>query len=194
VEAGVSSIEWGVRTRSRRPGRQWREYYLADQEEARAEYSHLLENLENWDIELGYRTAEVKPGPFTVYRAPRSEPAQPEEDPEVLADILSLVGGVMIPAGVISTWTPAQRDMAARWAAAEHLHASDNEDVTRVPEPEFVKRAAEICASPAMAQLAVEAWVHRGDDPDLTTVRAVLELARDAITGLLVLLKDRQPS
>jgi hypothetical protein len=200
VEAGVSSIEWGVRSRSRRIGGQWHEYYFASQEEARAEYSHLLVNLDNWDIEFGYRTAKVEAGPFTRYKAPASGSAQPEEDPEVLADILSLVGGVMIPAEVIAVWTPADRKLAAKWAAAEHLHASDNEDVQRIPEPGFVKRAAEICASPAMAQLAVENWTSwlagvqesaGGAGPRTT---GAIGIARDAITGLLVLLKDRQPS
>jgi hypothetical protein len=203
VEAGVSSIEWGVRlVHTPETGKQRvQEYYLDDQEAAAREYQDLLEmNAERWEVQFGFRTTEVKAGAFTEYKALRSEPAQPEEDPEVLADILSLVGGVMIPAEVISTWTVTERARAARWAAAEHLHASDNEDVQRVPEPGFVKRAAEICASPAMAQLAVENWTawlagvqESAEGAGPRTTEAV-SIARDAITGLLVLLKDRQPS
>jgi hypothetical protein len=117
--------------------------------------------------------------------------AESETRPEVLADLLILAGGTVIPARVIATWTPQEREEAVAWAAAEHLSASDN-PVVRPPQPPFVLRAAEICASPALAQLAVEAWTaHRevlryaaaaGEDG------ATERFAQDAVTGLLVLL------
>jgi hypothetical protein len=121
-------------------------------------------------------------------------------EPQVLADMISLVTGGMIPSGVIATWTPHEREEAAEWAAGEHLSASDNTGVRRVPRPEFVRRAVEITQSPAVAQLAVEAWAlhkedleHGGawDDQDHREL-ATRQAAQDAITGLLVLLRERQ--
>lgn len=118
---------------------------------------------------------------------------QREQDgPEVVADILCLATGVMIPAGVIATWTPREREAAAAWAAAEHLHASDN-PVRRLPQPGFVLDAALACASVASAQLAVEGWAHyltgleerQGDVSHDQAVRA----ARRAIAGLVTLLE-----
>jgi hypothetical protein len=115
--------------------------------------------------------------------------------PQVLSDMLSLVlGGTGIPAPVVATWTPREREEAAGWAAAEHLSASDN-PVRRLEMPELVRRSAEICASPAMAQLVVESWAqhkeraeHGGHQDD--GERA----AQDAITGLLVLFEGRPPA
>jgi len=128
------------------------------------------------------------------------EAEKTETIPEVLADILSLVAGVMIPAEVIATWTTQEREQAAKWAAAEHLHASDN-DVRRIPQPLFVARAADICASPAMAQIAVESWVMAKEKLEssgaacaedlLEDTEPLVQAAQDAITGLLVLLKSQ---
>lgn len=57
--------------------------------------------------------------------------------PDVVRDLLSLVG-VTLPPGVIKGWDEAARREAAEWAAAEHLHASDNDDVARLPKPAHV--------------------------------------------------------
>ena len=73
---------------------------------------------------------------------PLGEPADDPADlavsiadltPEVLRDIL-LVVGEDIPAEVIASWTDQQRDEVGRYAAREHLSASDN-PVTRLPRP-----------------------------------------------------------
>ena len=124
------------------------------------------------------------------------ETEETETRPEVLADILSLVAGVMIPAEVIATWTTAERKDACEWAAAEHLHASDNDDVQRVPQPLFVHRAAEVCGNPAMAQIAVESWLTCKEmvrSPGLLEdpAESAIAGAQMAITGLLVLLKGQ---
>lgn len=125
-----------------------------------------------------------------------AEAEEEETSLEVLADILSLAVSVTIPAAVLATWTARERDQALEWAAAEHLSASDN-PVTRLPQPELVRRAAEICASPALAQLAVEAWTRHKEvceeaqpveSPEWVSAR----MAQDAVTGLLVLLGDRR--
>jgi hypothetical protein len=123
------------------------------------------------------------------------EAEEAETSPEVLADILSLVTNVMIPAGVIATWTVREREQAVKWAAAEHLSASDNDDVKRAPQPPFVARAAELAASPALAQLAVEAWTQYREQGEFSSGwEDVYEMAQGAVTGLLVLLGGRQPS
>jgi hypothetical protein len=111
-----------------------------------------------------------------------------ETTPEALAEVISRAGTV-IPAAVIATWTQAERDRALEWAAAERLSAPGS-PVTRVRQPDAVRRAADICASPVMAQLAVEEWTrHRealryawgaADDTE--------QKAQAALTGLIVLL------
>jgi hypothetical protein len=128
-----------------------------------------------------------------------TEETESETRPEVLADLLSLVTGVMIPAGVIATWTPREREWAAKWAAAEHLNASDNR-VTRWPQPACVKEAAELTASPALAQLAAEEWVNyltqlQESQRHVGKAEAIsIDAARRAVTGLLVLLgPSRRP-
>lgn len=128
--------------------------------------------------------------------ARRLEGDEPAVSPQVLSDMLSLVlGGKSIPPSVVATWTPRERETAAEWAAAEHLGASDS-PVQRLEKPELVRRSAEICASPAVAQLVTEAWAlhkerleHGGywDDQDAREL-ATQQAAQDAITGLLVLL------
>jgi hypothetical protein len=196
----VSGTEWGIRLHHKKYGK-GREEYHGSQEEATAEYDELYRDLnpDRWEITLGYRTMAAEPGPFTEYR-PAQEPRAVDDGevtPEVLADIISLANGVMIPPEVVATWTPAERELALKWASAEHLHASDHHAVRRVPEPGFVTRAEELTSSPALAQLAVEAWVRAKEELEhgwagesLVDVRA----AQDAITGLLVLLRNRQPS
>lgn len=204
----MTSIEWGIRQRHL-PTRSVHEYYLDDQEEAADEYASMADlNPKRWEIAFGYRTRAAEPGPFTEYRAPqgaRLPGGDGELTPEVIADIVCLASGTVIPAQVIATWTPAERELAVQWASAEHLSASDNEDVKRIPEPGFVTRTAEICASPAMAQLAVESWVQylevlHQSEPGIRSAEHLngageaAEAAREAITGLLVLLRERQPS
>lgn len=120
---------------------------------------------------------------------------QDEVTPQALADVIGLTGTV-IPAEVIATWTRRERDAALEWAAAEHLSASDN-PVRRVPQPEPVARAAEICASPALAQLAVEAWTSHREVLRYARAAgadgATEAMAQDAVTGLLALLGGERP-
>jgi hypothetical protein len=130
-----------------------------------------------------------------------AEETDNETSPEVLADILSLATGVMIPAAVVATWTSNERAEAVEWALAEHLHASGNQ-VKRLPQPDLAKRTVEICASPAMAQLAVENWVKAKEQIEQSRASCAGELLEDtgplvaaaqaAITGLLVLLSGSQ--
>jgi hypothetical protein len=124
-------------------------------------------------------------------------PPEREITPQVLADMLSLASEVRIPPEVIATWTPREREDAAGWAGDEHLSASGN-PVLRVPKPGVVKWAEEVCSSPALAQLAVESWVQLKDRVEHGEFKAWDEIADEllktgqaAITGLLVLLKDR---
>jgi hypothetical protein len=204
----VTSIEWGIRQRHLPTGNV-QEYYLDDQEEAADEYSQMADlNQERWEVTFGYRVRAAEAGPFTEYTVPPlgHVPAEDGEvTPEVLADIISLASGTMIPAEVIATWTVAERELATRWASAEHLHASDHHAVKRLPEPGFVTRAAELTSSPALAQLAVESWVqylemlHQSEPgfrsaEHLNGAGEAAEAGRDAITGLLVLLRERQAS
>jgi hypothetical protein len=57
---------------------------------------------------------------------------------EVARDLL-LLCGVTVPVEIVAAQTPGDREQAARWAAAEHLHASDNFGVKRAPKPEWVR-------------------------------------------------------
>jgi hypothetical protein len=114
--------------------------------------------------------------------------------PQVLSDMISLVANVTVPAAVIATWTPRERNEAAGWASAEHLSASDNA-VKRLPLPLLVARAVDIASSPAVAQLAVEGWVLHKERLEYGSGEAVMDapqVAQEAITGLLVLLGDEQ--
>lgn len=57
-------------------------------------------------------------------------------DPEVLVNLLSLVGVTVSPS-VVASWTASQQRQARKWAGATHLSASDNDVV--VPErPAFL--------------------------------------------------------
>jgi hypothetical protein len=120
------------------------------------------------------------------------EASENDLHPQVTSDLLSLVMQPAIPAEVIATWTPREREEAARWASAGHLAASDNFRVKRLPQPGFVARAAEICGSPAKAQLAVEAWTQYRERGEFSAGwQDVYEVAQDAVTGLLALLGSR---
>jgi hypothetical protein len=97
------------------------------------------------DIESGCAEA-VRGIAASILRTPGAAPQEPADDPDDLAasvadvapgllrDIL-LVVGEDVPADVIAGWTGGQRHDVARYAAAEHLHASDNDDVRRLPRP-----------------------------------------------------------
>lgn len=198
----MSSIEWGIRQRHLPTGT-IQEYYLEDQEEAAGECSAMADlNPERWEITFGYRTRAVEAGPFTEYTVPVPRRHTDDEvTPEALAGMISLAAGVMIPAEVIATWTPADREDAAAWASGEHLIASDNPGIKRVPQPEMVARAVAIVQNPAMAQLAVEGWLRAKADVEgggFTSwdiaADTLTRAGQDAITGLLVLLRERQPS
>ena len=122
-----------------------------------------------------------------------------EVTPQTLADIITLTGTV-IPAAVIATWTQREQDQALDWAAAEHLHASDNAGVKRVPEPPLVTEACGIVHSAALAQLAVEDWVaakRQCEQDDWANwdecATRLLGAGQRAITGLLVLLESKAP-
>jgi hypothetical protein len=123
-----------------------------------------------------------------------------EMTPEVLRDLISLVSEVMIPAGVIASWTAQEQEWAGEWAAAEHLNASDSTGIRRQPKPACVSLAEELTANPAMAQLAVENWSIymtqlQGSQRHIPYGEsASLDAARRAITGLLVLLGDERPA
>ena len=58
---------------------------------------------------------------------------------EEISDLLSLVMNT-VPLATISSWTPAMRKQAVEWAVAEHIHASDHDDVVRKPMPSFLEK------------------------------------------------------
>lgn len=201
----MSGIEWGVRQRHLPTGTV-QEYYLEDQADAVDEYMHMADmNPDRWEITFGYRTMAAEAGEFTECTAAAGAKAKAKDGgeirPEILSDMISMTGTV-IPPEVIATWTPAEREQAGEWVAAEYAHASDHQEVQRLPEPPFVTLAAEICGNPVMAQLASEQWVitrqqaaeHPSGPVDRETHAAVIFTAQAAITGLLVLLRERQPS
>jgi hypothetical protein len=60
-------------------------------------------------------------------------------DDETTYDLLQLTGeGACVPREAITGWTRQQCRDAEEWAAREHLSASDNDDVERVPIPAHV--------------------------------------------------------
>lgn len=54
-------------------------------------------------------------------------------------DLLSLVMTEPPSLDAIAAWSPEQSKQAQEWAAAVHLHASDNDDVVVPPKPDFLK-------------------------------------------------------
>jgi hypothetical protein len=80
-----------------------------------------------------------------------------QEGPEVVRDLL-LLCGVAVPAEIVAAQTPADREKAARWAAAEHLHASDNLGVKRTPRPEWVRLFELLDADPGSCGTATGRW------------------------------------
>jgi hypothetical protein len=119
------------------------------------------------------------------------EPRMKDDDrepvpPGVVRDLL-LLCGVTVPAGIVAAQTPGDRDKAARWAAAEHLHASDNFGVKRAPKPDWVRLFEVLDADPDPCGTAVGRWaghMARADErlsvvsPDESVT---LELAAGAI-------------
>lgn len=184
-------IEWGCKYRlkhsevTHRPG-DWSYAPAENLEEAREDVRHFEES-GKFDAGLIWHTAAVLPGPWQDWVPPQPQDGE-EITPQVLSDMLLLVSDTPVPPEVIATWTADEREVAGQWAAAEHLHASDN-PVKRMPKPDFVQRAEEICASAAQAQLAIEAWQGRtATDAWMMNPAAVARMAREAITGLIVLL------
>jgi hypothetical protein len=53
--------------------------------------------------------------------------------------LLMLVGGHDVTPEAIAGWTDTECQQAEEWAMREHLHASDNDEVERVPMPACVK-------------------------------------------------------
>lgn len=70
-----------------------------------------------------------------------TKPAQPEpeweRDNDVTRDLLGLVGYDVMPA-FIESWTDEQVRHVDEWAAAQHLKASDNDDVEIPPQPSCI--------------------------------------------------------
>lgn len=52
--------------------------------------------------------------------------------------LLYLCGGHSVPASAVEAWSDAECQAAEDWAMRQHLHASDNYDVVRVPVPACV--------------------------------------------------------
>lgn len=191
-------IEWGYQFRHASGAIQGRlrECAASDRDEAAAAVqAFLADSPGRWyDAGLLWRTAAVPAGPWQRYRALGARQLD-KSSPQVVSDILSQACETVIPPEVTALWTADERDRAVAWAGAEYLSASDHEDVQRVPKPAFVERAEEICASPAQAQLAVEAWTARDSRADfMKGGAAVAGQARDALSGLVVLTRQEQPS
>ena len=53
--------------------------------------------------------------------------------------LIYLCGGHSVPASAIAAWSDAECQAAEEWAAREHLHASDNDEVERVPMPACIR-------------------------------------------------------
>lgn len=62
-----------------------------------------------------------------------------QRDDERTHTMLLLCGGHDVPSEAVTGWTDEECRQAEEWAAREHLHASDNDDVERVPMPSHVK-------------------------------------------------------
>jgi hypothetical protein len=80
-----------------------------------------------------------------------------DDKPEIVRDLL-LLCGVTVPLEIVAAQTSGARIQAARWAAGEHLRASDNFGVRRLPKPGWL-RAFELLDSDETArQTALERW------------------------------------
>lgn len=63
-------------------------------------------------------------------------------DPEKVITALLLTEFNDVDEAAVRAWSDDQRAQAFEWAAREHLHASDNDDVERLPMPAHVKALA----------------------------------------------------
>lgn len=189
----MSDFEWGYRYQriNKSNGREGRLFRtpvptLSAARELVREYS---DDSGRWEVAVIWR----EPGTAEWHDYEPGGVPGGEVDPQVLSDLLSLTSAGVIPPAVIATWTTAERERAATWAAAEDLHASGHTEIARVPQPSVVAEAAELAANPAMAQLAVEGWtsvlenVERSGRAIPPEMGMALGAARRAITGLLVL-------
>jgi hypothetical protein len=70
----------------------------------------------------------------SAFPLPAAEPSSDVPPQEVL-DLLGLVVENPPSLATIATWKPEERDAVAMWAGREHLAASDNDDVPRLPRP-----------------------------------------------------------
>ena len=66
-------------------------------------------------------------------------PAQWVRDNQSVYCALMLCGGHDVPESAVAAWTDEQCRQAQDWALTEHVAASDNDDVVRLPMPEHVK-------------------------------------------------------
>lgn len=62
---------------------------------------------------------------------------------QVVADILALAN-IRVTQAEVRTWDPDMRERAAAYAAAVHLHASDNPDVVIPQRPAFLPREGDL--------------------------------------------------
>lgn len=58
---------------------------------------------------------------------------------DILLVLLNLVLDPPLAMLDIQQWTPRQCKQAHEWAVAEHLFANDNNDVKRLPKPEWIR-------------------------------------------------------
>lgn len=192
-------IEWGFKYRLKKsqvtgkPGN-WTYAPCESRTDAELDLAHFNADESLFEAGLAWHTAGVLPGEWQDYVPGTPEAKDDAMSPQVLSDLLLLVSSQPIPPEVIALWTVDEREVAGQWAAAEHLSASDN-PVKRMPKPNHVERAEEICASPVQAQLALEAWAGRNSESAwMMNPASVARMAREALTGLVVLMATRWPA
>ena len=61
-------------------------------------------------------------------------------DPALVASALLLTDFEEVDEAAVAAWSDDERASAFEWAMREHLHASDNDDVERLPRPMHVRR------------------------------------------------------
>jgi hypothetical protein len=76
---------------------------------------------------------------------------------EVVRNLL-LLCGITVPIEIVAAQTSGDRHRAAKWAAAEHLHASDNFDVERRPKPDWLTAFELLSSGETARQTALERW------------------------------------
>lgn len=62
------------------------------------------------------------------------------DDPDMVVNALLLTDFQTVDESIVRSWTPDQRNEAFQWAAREHLHAGDNDEVVRCQCPAHVER------------------------------------------------------